>query len=504
MVISMAEIVQERIKIISEIEFINILKLEMIYKKDEHAYVEIRGTISNEIPMDIISGYSGSNIIIYDIESDVEVLFSGIIEEIELKCAGMLYTVRLRCFGHTILMDRKTNNCSYQNMKMTYWGIIQDVMKEIEDGNIICEAQDKKMEFPIIRYQETDWQFIKRLASYLGVSVIPVMNMTGAGLSIGLSEGRNHNIDDFESVKYIVTEDKCLHYEFTNRQVWRIGDKVTYKGHKLYVVEKRAEFVKSTLQYTYILTSKKYMDKKPYKNINLKGISIKGTTIAVEKEQIKIHLQIDNSQETEDAYWFPYLPETGNIMYCMPEIGDRVCLYMGCGWEANAVATNCSREGSGERKGAFLITPHDKKIIFDETKIGYDCSSENGHGSIWLQDEKVMMQESNRIKITAENILSIQAANLQVIAPQEITLMKRDMLQPSVINLCHFVDIIAERSGVQCSKEIGDIKTISSDTTVEETYELADIKKNILSTIPFDGMQNDVAQCIFKSAIYME
>ena len=117
--------------------------------------------------------------------------------------------------------------------------------------------------------------------------------------------------------------------------------------------------------------------------------------------------------------------------------------------------------------------------------MGYDSSSENKHGNIWLQDEKIMIGESNEIKITAENILSIQAANLQVVAPEEITLMRRDMLQPSVINLCHFVDIIAENSGVRCRKEIGEIQTISSETTVEETYELTGIKKNILATIPF-------------------
>lgn len=361
-----------------------------------------------------------------------------------------------------------------------------------------------KKSAPIIRYQETDWQFVKRLASYMGVSVIPVMNLTGAGLSIGLSEGGEHNIDVCERVKYIITKDKCIYYELSNQQAWRIGDKVIYKGQRLYVVEKRAEFTESALKYKYILANKQYIDKKPYENINLKGISLKGTAIAVEKEQIKIHLQIDNSQETGDAYWFPYLPDTGNIMYCMPEIGDVVCLYMGCGWERDAVATNCSREGAGEHKGAFLITPHGKKVIFDETKIGYDCSSENGHGSIWLRDEQVTIQESNRIKITAENILSIQAASLQVIAPEEITLMKRDMLQPSVINLCNFVDIIAERSGVQCSKELGDLRTISSGDTATETYELEDIKKDILATIPFDGMQDSAAKCLFKSAIYME
>ncbi|MCM1425637.1 MAG: hypothetical protein NC118_03450 [Eubacterium sp.] len=500
----MTEIVQERVKIISEIEFVNILKLIMTYKKDEHTYVEIQGIVNHGISMDVVSGYSGSLVIICDIENDKEILFSGIIEEIEIKCAGMLHTVRLQCFSHTILMDREVKNCSYQNMKMTYRNIIEDVTQEIENRVIIYGVQDRKMESLVIRYQETDWQFVKRIASYMGVSIIPIMNTRGVGLSIGLRDGGEHSIADSARVKYIITKDKCLYYELINQQAWEIGDKVIYKEHKLYVVEKRAEFIKSTLQYTYILADRKYLDKKPYENINLKGISLKGTAIAVEKEQIKIHLQIDDSQKTEEAYWFPYLPETGNIMYCMPEIGDMVCLYMGCGWEQNAIAINCNREGSGEREGTFLITPYGKKIILDKTRMGYDSSSENGHGNIWLQDEKIMIGGNNEIKITAENILSIQATNIQVVAPEEITLMRRDMLQPSVINLCHFVDMIAERSGVRCKKEIGEIKTISSEVTVEETYELAGVTKNILATIPFDGMQDSVAQCLFKSAGYME
>ncbi len=496
----MVEIVQEKVKIISEIHFINILRFTMVHKKDEHAYVEIQGTANSDSIEDVANRCYGSVIRIFDINDDGEIMFSGNIEEIELEYVGMLCHIRLKCFSHTIIMDRRAEDASYQDVEMTYLGIIQNVMQRTRHGKAIYNIQDKKIGFPVIRYRETDWQFIKRIASYMGVSIFPRVNTSGVGFYIGYPAGREYNIEEYEHMKYIITKDKAICYQVTNREAWQIGDRVTYRGCRMYVVEKRAEFVQAFLQYTYMLADEQYIRRKPFVNGNLKGVSLKGKVIGVEKEAVKIHLNIDDQQKAGHAYWFPYLPETGNIMYCMPEIGDDVRLYMGCGWERNAVATSCVRESAGERQGAFFITPHGKKLLFDEQKIGFDSDTENGQGSLWLQDEKIMIQDSHMVKIAAENRLSVQAANLQVAAPEEVTLMKRDMMQPSVINLCQFVDIIANKSGIECSKETGEIRTISADTAEEGIYKLGEMKKDILATIPFDGMENEMAKCLFKSS----
>lgn len=496
----MISFVQERVKIVSEINFISLQKLIMEWKKDEHAYIEVEGIIDSE--SNETNHYIESIIKVYDVEDSEELLFSGIIMGLELKCEGMIYTVKLQCYSRTILLDREEKNCSYQNIHLTYLTIIQNIMQETKASKVICNQEDKQIEFPIIRYKETDWQFIKRLAACLKTSVIPLVVGDGSGIAIGLMEGKVNKIDKFNNVKYIIDKDKCLFYEIINHEKWYIGDSIIYKGHRFYVVEKSAEFTDSCLQYTYLLANRSYLRKCKYINVSLKGISLKGNVIDVEGEKVKLHLLIDKKQEIEEAYWFPYLPETGNIMYCMPEIGDMVCLYLGCGEERDAIAINCIREGSGARDGAFLVPPYGKKMLIEQKEIGYDCESEKGHGRFLIQDKEIIIHENRKIKLVAENMLSLQAKNLQVIAPDEVTLMKRGIIQPSVINLCRFVDIIAMGSGIQCTNKMSNVKTISDDID-EEIYELGENEKDILATIPFDGTQDSVAKCLFKSSMYI-
>lgn len=497
----MVSFVQERVKIVSEINFINLQKLIMEWKKDEHAYIEVEGIIDSESHE--MNHYIEGMIKVYDVEAGEELLFSGIITGVELECKGMLHTIKLHCYSRTILMDKEEKNCSYQNIHLTYLTIIQNMMQEIKNSRVICNQEDKEIEFPVIRYKETDWQFIKRLAAYLQTSVISLVDGDGPGVAIGLIGGNVNRVDKFDNIKYIIDKNKCLFFKIINYEKWHIGDSIIYKGYRLYVVEKRAEFAGGSLQYTYLLTSEIYFNKNKYINISLKGISLKGNVIAVEGEKVKLHLLIDKKQEIEEAYWFPYLPETGNIMYCMPETGDMACLYLGCGWERDAIATNCIREGSEVRDGAFLIPPYGKKMLIEQKEIGYDCEFEKGHGRLLIQDEEIIIQEDSKIKLAAENMLSLQAKNLQVIAPEEITLMKRDIIQPSIINLCRFVDIVAVGSGIQCTNEIGNLPTVSDDTD-EENYELGKNEKDILATIPFDGMQDSVAECLLKSSIYKD
>ncbi len=48
-----------------------------------------------------------------------------------------------------------------------------------------------------------------------------------------------------------------------------------------------------------------------------------GTVLDVKGEQVKLHLAIDKEQPKEKAHWFPFAPPTGNVMYCIPQVGTN-------------------------------------------------------------------------------------------------------------------------------------------------------------------------------------
>ena len=43
-----------------------------------------------------------------------------------------------------------------------------------------------------------------------------------------------------------------------------------------------------------------------------------------EGERVRVKFDMDREQDEESAYWYPWRPDMGNLMYCMPEKGERV------------------------------------------------------------------------------------------------------------------------------------------------------------------------------------
>ncbi len=64
-------------------------------------------------------------------------------------------------------------------------------------------------------------------------------------------------------------------------------------------------------------------------NEKLAGVNFIGKVLDTSKEGVKLHLDMDISQDKETAYQFEWTPLSSNIMYCMPEMDTKVrlCLH---------------------------------------------------------------------------------------------------------------------------------------------------------------------------------
>ncbi|MFQ8776468.1 MAG: hypothetical protein ACLR78_01970 [Roseburia sp.] len=60
------------------------------------------------------------------------------------------------------------------------------------------------------------------------------------------------------------------------------------------------------------------------------------------------HLAIDTDQNAATAYFYQWVPDTGSVMYCMPEKGTTVSLYFPDEDERNAIAVSCIRENGAK------------------------------------------------------------------------------------------------------------------------------------------------------------
>lgn len=51
-------------------------------------------------------------------------------------------------------------------------------------------------------------------------------------------------------------------------------------------------------------------------------ILLSAMVLDVKEEQIKVKFDVDKEQSIESAYWYPWEPDMGNLLYCMPAKGE--------------------------------------------------------------------------------------------------------------------------------------------------------------------------------------
>ena len=93
---------------------------------------------------------------------------------------------------------------------------------------------------------------------------------------------------------------------------------------------------------------------------------INGKVIKVDKDKMKVHLEIGENQEESTAWEFlystMYVAEGNSGWYCMPEIDDKVYIYFPTKEESDGVGTSSLRIGD---KGTDKI--NDPKIKYFRT-----------------------------------------------------------------------------------------------------------------------------------------
>ncbi|WP_252243974.1 MULTISPECIES: phage baseplate assembly protein V [unclassified Clostridium] len=112
----------------------------------------------------------------------------------------------------------------------------------------------------------------------------------------------------------------------------------------MYVREYEAYTNKDETIYEYKLCRKNGVWQTKLYNSLLNGASIEGKVLAVKEELVKLHLDIDENQSEEEAFWFRYASPSANIMYAMPRIGESVRLYFPSEGNEEPIVTGCVRK----------------------------------------------------------------------------------------------------------------------------------------------------------------
>lgn len=367
--------------------------------------------------------------ITYCVEGIELFLFHGIIRNLEVDTQGMggniIYELKVEALSSTCLMDIEKKSRSFQNGNMLYDQILGQIMASYNQAVYLnYAAEGQAIGSFTMQYKETDWEFLKRMASRFYVPLIADHKAGCPRFSVGLTEGntivnledsdykvlkeeeryreavQNYNVGVNE-IDYIYYEVKTIGPDMESLQV---GDAVLFKNTLFYIISVRAEVKDYILSHTYLLGTKNGLFCPPVFNDAIGGLSLQGTVIKVSRNMLKVHLDIDASQAEGDAHWFQY-STFYSTWYCMPEIGDCVNVHFPSMEESAGVVLNSVRR---QPTGGSQIS-NQQSALMNQMQQAPQTGQGNAGGNVHAVNEvsatksNTMASGSNQGSVTSDH-----------------------------------------------------------------------------------------------------
>lgn len=455
--------IAERIRI-KPFKMERIIRCDIMKQVNEHGRAFVKGYVPAEGEGDCLS--LASQDVPVSIEAVSEegtgaVIFSGIIEDCRIRNSGQVLVMELTLVSHTRRMDLNPAIRSFQTPSMPYQGIFDAITGMYRAGGcIMSEGGEAVTEDLIVQYQETDWEFCKRIASHWNAVMVPSFKTEGPKCYAGLPEWPGTtkvNPSAYESCKLVhdylykkqnkvggIIEDDELCYRIKEAEVLELGERVEFRGKTYHVAEAESHLDGHQLQNEYLIKTKAGFKVPRLHNEKIVGASLDGIVTDVRGAEVKASLGPDAGGG--DGKWYPfstvYSSPDGSGWYCMPEIGDEIRLYFPTVKEkhayvissvhlpvdqpaatgaqsfgvqsmgapsARAQSTAVQSAGAGgcrcDPNKKTIITESGKMVRLDETSI---LLSNNKGMSILLDDKKgIVINSDKAVTITSESNVDI-------------------------------------------------------------------------------------------------
>ncbi|AJH01435.1 late control protein D [Clostridium beijerinckii] len=459
----MGEVHKLRIK--SPYKLIKIVDIKIENKPNKHGYLYLKCLIDESINFDsVIKASAEDEICVYE-EKDTkdketvdinEVnegnsirLFYGIVQKVKTTNVNSVYYLEIQALTSSSKLDIKKKSRSFQNVKMTYEDLIKEILEDYSGFSFNQNVgKGKKIDKPLFQYKESDWEFLKRIASELNSELYCDIINLNCMFSFGISHNQNYELDD--NIEYDVYKDiksfyeaggqdsgyndtDYFYYELEKKDIYEIGAKINYRQKDLYIREYEAYKNKEDIFYKYRLCRDKGVWQSIIYNKSIKGLTLEGKVIDVKNEKVKLHLNIDESQDKGTAHWFDYAPPSVNIMYSMPLVGESARLYFPNEETENPIVTGCVRKNgdnctqTAEPANRYFQTESGNEIAMLPDTLSIKSGSRKNI-SISFDDKKgIHIKSPKKLGLNAGGEITIKTQKrVKIKAQNQILLMKRN------------------------------------------------------------------------------
>lgn len=426
---------------ISQFEFLTLESLEIDREVGEHATAFVSGYIRDKD----VEAYKGKllermwvNITGEDEEGETRNLMTGMIAGFSLEPQPHATLLTLILKSGTYLMDGSRHYRSFQDSSLTYLEVLRVINQTYGEADVKEKGglESSTIDF-LLQYNETDWEFIKRIASRFGMAVTPAVTRAGAYYFVGDANYSTYTMPESASLtvgkrvdSYMkrgegssnsLMEQDYMEYRITSRDIYDLWDRLMLGNEGGYVCKIESKYLHEELTHTYTLRPINGMRVMLKSNNYQSGCSFQATVREVTGDMVKIELAGDENAGQNITKWFPYSTgyssPDGAGWYCMPEPGDRVRLQIPDQIEENGyVISSVHMKTGNDRKNPdhkSFKTKYGKELLFTPDSV--ELTNNKGM-SIRIKDgEGVQIKSSKDISISSGGNMTISSEDASLV-----------------------------------------------------------------------------------------
>lgn len=407
-------------------DFIDYLEIRGSQAFGSHGRLKITGHILAEKEQEYISLLTDEtwvhvNAVTYD--GVIKNVFKGIILDADIDKVGNTCILTLDLITGSYLMDIARHIRSFQDEGITYDSLLGVIAEEYRNS-VYKMTVGKEITIPgfILQYNETDWEFARRMAGRFGTDIYPDSAYEGTKFYFGEPDtgaGPEINTNEYSVVK---RNHEAICYVVRLRELYHLGEWLRFNGMAVWVAGIETVLDGSELYHTYHLLKKNETRVKVRHNDKCVGASLIGTVCAVEKDKVQVELEKDENKDRAGKRWFlyatPYSSPDGTGWYCMPETGDRIRLRIPSDYEEEAYVVSSvhmdSENGEERQNPDFksIMNKQGKEILFTPKSL---IMTNNAGMSIEILDNEGINIKSNKdIMISAADSIEITSTNAKL------------------------------------------------------------------------------------------
>jgi len=437
-------------------------ELSITRKLNEHGYMTVTGILPEEEGAQAIqTELEGQPVVLRQLDEEghsVCRLFHGCITRFTVHCIRSIYTFELEAISQSGQMDMERKRRSFQHTEQTYADLVATVVREYTYGDAIDTiAHATPLGGLVLQYDETDWQFLKRLASRFGSVLVPEITSASPKVFFGMPEGKSYALGEdtfyrirktFGQIRSVSGEGEeystparassnnkpmpgYISYFIDSLHYYALGDHLTLPANagstELVVVQAHTVLRDGLLETAYELQHPQQIRFYSDDNEQIIGITLTGRVEEVAADFVRVKLDIDEDYHhkhpkafvNKELGWFPvstpYAAEQHTGWYDMPEKGEQVELHIPNSLESNAhVMGSLRQQSSGVSDPDTKIWSHPagSQLQMDGQELRLSTS---GHMTISLQPE-------SGIEINSPGSIGIRGGSVQLNASQTLSL----------------------------------------------------------------------------------